>query len=901
MKDRDKLSYILTIILGSAFAFFTYVKAEAQTEIATARPKIAGPAPTVTPTPTVKPTVTPTPEEDEIIRIITEEVNLNVRVVDRNGRCVNNLPQTAFKVYEDNVLQPITSFAKSEVPTNYILAVDNSGSMRQLLEKVIEAGKIIVNTNRPGDETSIIRFISSDKIEIPQDFTPNKTDLTDALDNMFIEGGQTAVIDAVYLAAGKAAEHEKSSKPNEKRRRALILVSDGEDRNSFYSEKQLFDLLRENEVQIYVVGFTTELSNEGGFISKSPRGKAEALLKRIAEVTGGKAYFPQSDNELNEIARDIASELRMQYLISYMPSNDAKDGVFHPSRSLLTTVRIRRNASRLQEPVEFRKSIIPELTNQLRHLDRKNSDRRNLISYCPKTGEMAESNSNINSVKLELLAIERRIRLRTRVIAFIEESESVTRTFAIPPGSFQILIGFFCPLLYWRFYQQLKFSEVFAVVMICCGIYSIYSGASSIIRSLTIYHWTERVRRRIAELDKARQRLEETVSNNACSRSPLANSTSQGTKMRFSRSLVLLFVSVSLALSLFGQDKKPNEDEVIRIDTQLVDVPIIVTDKTGRPLVNLKQSNFIVHEDGKRQEVTEFAATSAPFEVALLLDTSGSTRADLPLIQRAAANFIASLRPGDRVSVIGYSTERTESRATAVSEVLSVLTDDRSSLKTALEAVKTSNGTPYYDSLLQVLEKVFSEKPTGDFRGRRALVALTDGVDSVSSADFEQVKEELGKAGIICYFIQVETRHFFEENLLGDCQTSIRFSTDQIRRYYRTFYPASAVEKKSDFCRLGDFERLAISKGLYQLADKEMQDLARVSGGKVFPVADLSDARNAFKSVAQEIGTKYSLGYYSSNEKPDSTYRRIRIELKGVPAGTMLRAREGYTAPEGKK
>ena len=76
-----------------------------------------------------------------------------------------------------------------------------------------------------------------------------------------------------------------------------------------------------------------------------------------------------------------------------------------------------------------------------------------------------------------------------------------------------------------------------------------------------------------------------------------------------------------------------------------------------------------------------------------------------------------------------------------------------------------------------------------------------------------------------------------------------------------------------------------------------MQDLAKTSGGKVFPVADLSEARGAFKKVADEIGTKYCLGYYPSNEKRDGTYRKIKIELKGVPAGAQIRAREGYTAP----
>jgi len=361
--------------------------------------------------------------------------------------------------------------------------------------------------------------------------------------------------------------------------------------------------------------------------------------------------------------------------------------------------------------------------------------------------------------------------------------------------------------------------------------------------------------------------------------------------------LLLIFSLGLTVISSTAQDKKDEADEILRVDTQLVDVPVIITDKGGKPLLNLKQINFIVYEDGRRQELADFSATSAPFEVALLLDTSGSARSDLALIQRAAEIFIASLRPGDKVSVIAFKTDRRENKSTAVSEVLTALTDDRNKLKNVLATVKTSNGTPYYDGLLQVVEKVFKDAPKEEFRGRRALVALTDGVDSTSISSFEEVRELFEQAGIVSYFIQVDTRPFFEDNLLGDCEGAMRFSSAQIRRYYRTFYPKSKIEKVAGFCQLGDFERLDISKRLYELADAEMQHLAKISGGKIFPVADISDARTAFAKVAQEIGTKYSLGYYSSNEKRDGTYRKIKIELKGIPAGATVRAREGYTAP----
>ncbi|MCY7345343.1 MAG: VWA domain-containing protein [Pyrinomonadaceae bacterium] len=365
--------------------------------------------------------------------------------------------------------------------------------------------------------------------------------------------------------------------------------------------------------------------------------------------------------------------------------------------------------------------------------------------------------------------------------------------------------------------------------------------------------------------------------------------------MRFKLFFVLLIIS-GFSNFIFAQDKK-EDDEVLRVDTQLVDVPVVITDKTGKPILNLKQNNFVIYEDGKRQETADFAATNVPFEVALLLDTSGSTRSDLSLIQRAAENFINSLRVGDKVSIIAFKSSRIGNKSTATSEVLNALTDDRTKLKSVLAEVKTRNGTPYYDGLLQIDETVFKDAPKDDFRGRRALVALTDGVDSTSAADFAEAREQFNQAGIVSYFIQVDTREFFEENLLGDCEGAMRFSAAQIKRYYRTFYPKSKIEKVSGFCQLGDFERLDISKSLYQLADVEMQTLANASGGKVFAVADLSEARAAFQKVAQDIGTKYSLGYYPSNEKRDGTYRKIKIELKGIPVGATVRAREGYTAP----
>ena len=323
-----RITYLF--LSGAAFAgaiFFQPLFATNAQTISTQASKAKSAVPTPTPAATPSPTPKPTPD-DEIIKVDTELVNLNVRVIDRNSRPVNDVKQSEFKVYEDGVLQQIDYFSRSEVPTNYALVIDNSGSLRSQLEKVIEAGKILVNTNGPMDETAIIRFVGREKISIEQPFTTNKSDLNESLDNLYIEGGQTAIIDAVYLAVENVEEYQRSQSATDKKRRAIILVTDGEDRDSYYNEKQLFDLLRESEAQIYVVGFVGDLSKEGGFIGKSPQGKAKAFLERMATETGGKAYFPAGASELPAVAKEIASELRTQFSIGYIPSNEKRDGTF---------------------------------------------------------------------------------------------------------------------------------------------------------------------------------------------------------------------------------------------------------------------------------------------------------------------------------------------------------------------------------------------------------------------------------------------------------------------------------------------------------------------------------------------------------------------------------------------
>jgi VWFA-related protein len=201
-----------------------------------------------------------------------------------------------------------------------------------------------------------------------------------------------------------------------------------------------------------------------------------------------------------------------------------------------------------------------------------------------------------------------------------------------------------------------------------------------------------------------------------------------------------------------------DEGDVVRVDTQLVSVPTVVTDSAGRPVPGLRPDNFRLIEDGQVQTITNFGTTDTPFEIALLLDTSGSTRDDVALIRSAANSFIEALRPGDRVGVVSFNTAQTISEPIATVEVLTPLTSDRAALRTAIENVGSSNGTPYYDALERVADGIFRDPPREEVRGRRAVVALTDGVDSASNSDFASAKMKLSRAGIACYFIQEHGR-----------------------------------------------------------------------------------------------------------------------------------------------
>lgn len=253
---------------------------------------------------------------------------LSLIVTDSSDHSIDTLRKEDIQLLEDGIPQPISLLSKDDRPVSYGIVIDRSGSFRQVLEPAMDAAKSLVNNNRPGDETFIVSFVNSDKIETVEDFTTNKTNLLDGLDTLYVEAGYSAIIDAVYLAVASIAERRKGA---DSHRRALVLLTDGDNRNNFYQLPALEKLLLEKDVQIFVIGFVSEVSvkptDEERMRGYRTRDEAVALLTRIAAVTGGRVFFPNSRTELARAAAEIDRDLLNGYSIAYQPA-ERKTG-FH--------------------------------------------------------------------------------------------------------------------------------------------------------------------------------------------------------------------------------------------------------------------------------------------------------------------------------------------------------------------------------------------------------------------------------------------------------------------------------------------------------------------------------------------------------------------------------------------
>ncbi len=254
------------------------------------------------------------------IGVNVDLVLMYTTVFDKAGRFVSGLKQDSFRIYEDGVQQSILSFSQEDVPVSMGILLDLSGSMRGKIEQINKAALAFIQASNPEDQVFLIGF--NEEVELLQDFTSDIDEITDALENTMVMGS-TAIYDAVYLGVQKAHTGTKAKK-------AIVLITDGVDRESYYTLDQLVSKVQESDVQVFVVGFLDPIKKKGLFSSwsKSVPEKARDALTRIAEETGAKAFFPSEVSEIYSIVSEIAHELRNQYSIGYFSSNAARDGSF---------------------------------------------------------------------------------------------------------------------------------------------------------------------------------------------------------------------------------------------------------------------------------------------------------------------------------------------------------------------------------------------------------------------------------------------------------------------------------------------------------------------------------------------------------------------------------------------
>jgi VWFA-related protein len=242
-------------------------------------------------------------------------VLINVSVTDPLNRFVTGLDKENFRLFEDKVEQSVTHFASEDAPLSIGLVFDCSGSMGAKLQKSRQAAAQFFKTANPQDEFFLVQF--NDRPELAVKFTTDVEEIQNRL--TFIQSkGRTAMLDSIYLAM-----HEMRRARNP--RKALLVISDGGDNSSRYTESEIKNLVREADVQVYAIGIFEPMGSRGRTAEEL---SGPGLLTEIAEQTGGRHFPVDNLNELPDVAAKIGIELRNQYMLGYTPRNQEKDGKY---------------------------------------------------------------------------------------------------------------------------------------------------------------------------------------------------------------------------------------------------------------------------------------------------------------------------------------------------------------------------------------------------------------------------------------------------------------------------------------------------------------------------------------------------------------------------------------------
>lgn len=291
------------------------------------------------------------------------------------------------------------------------------------------------------------------------------------------------------------------------------------------------------------------------------------------------------------------------------------------------------------------------------------------------------------------------------------------------------------------------------------------------------------------------------------------------------------------------EGEAPASTTTFRSGVDLVALNVVVTDAQKRLIANLAASDFAVFEDGVQQDVTYFASSHVPLDLALLLDTSASMSDKMTTMQEAALGFVSTLRPGDRVSIVDIKESV---------KVLHPLSGDIDAAREAIRSTAARGGTGLYNGVYMTLKDLVRSRRGSDEVRRQAIAVLSDGDDTASLVSFDDVMDTAKESGVAIYTILLRS------------PVDIRQAAERGHPY--------------------------LSNSEYS-----MKALAQETGARAFFPVAISELAGIYDTIAEELAGQYSLGYSSKNAMRNGTYRRVTVKLAQYP-NAQARTRAGYVA-----
>lgn len=313
-----------------------------------------------------------------------------------------------------------------------------------------------------------------------------------------------------------------------------------------------------------------------------------------------------------------------------------------------------------------------------------------------------------------------------------------------------------------------------------------------------------------------------------------------------------------------------DENEVIKVETNLVTMPVSVLDRDGRFVSGLTQRDFEIVENGKVQKIDYFQSVEQPFTVALMIDVSPSTAFRIDEIQEAAISFVEQLRPNDRVMVIEFDDSV---------RVLSPPTSNRNQLRNAIRQAQFGDGTGLYEAIDRVIGREFA-----NIEGRKAIVLFTDGVDTTSRrASYQSTLVDAEETNVLIYPIRYNTQsQYGQGGGWGGGRRQQRRQSDWGGLAGIIFGGQFPVNQSP----------AGSSSEEYARGNQYLEGLARNSGGRKFEADTTSNLDAAFAGIAEELRRQYSLGYYPDNPGQIGERRSIRIRV--TRPSLVVRAKTSY-------